>query len=70
VVVWDELRRIKGDEIGCDRQRREEELGSERYEEEANVEDRDDEFDRKTWYSHNHEPESRIDDVDEVDEVR
>ncbi|SRR5229473_6989866 len=69
-VVWDELRRIKGDEIGCERQRREEELGSEGHKKEANVEDGDEELDWKTRYSHNHEPECGIDDVDEVDEVR
>lgn len=69
-VVWDELRRIKSDEIGCDRQGREEELGSEGYEKEANVEDRDEELDWKAGYSHNHEPERGVDDVDEVDEVR
>jgi len=40
-VVWDELRRIKSDEISCDGQRREKELRSERYKKEANVEDRD-----------------------------
>jgi len=68
-VVWNELRRIKSDEIGCDRQSREEELGSEGYEKEANVEDRDEELDRKTGYSHDHEPECG-DDVDEVDKVR
>lgn len=53
-IVWDELRRIKSDEISCDRQGREEELGSEGYEKEANVEDRDEELDWKTGYSHNH----------------
>ena len=68
-VVWDELRRIKSDEIGCDRQGREEELGSKGYEKEANVEDRDEELDWKTGYSHNHEPECGVHDVDEVDEV-
>lgn len=69
-IVWDELGRIKSDEIGCDRQRREEELRSKGYEKEADVEDRDEELDWKTRYSHNHEPECGIYDVDEVDEVR
>jgi hypothetical protein len=34
------------------------------------VEDRDEELDWKAGYSHNHEPEYGVDDVDEVDEVR
>ena len=68
-VVWDELSRKKCDEIGCDRQRREEKLGSDGYEKETDVEDRDEELDWKTGYTHNHEPECRVDDVDEVDEV-
>jgi len=70
VVVWDELRRIKGDEIGCDGQRWEKELGSDGYEKETDVEERDEEFDWKPGYSHNHEPECGVDDVDEIDEVR